>query len=145
MYQLRNLINRRNVTNDPSYNVDPSEDFFLTVVEAYIVNAAMDLFQMKTISDDPVYHNIFSNIANATSNDKQEALLQACNKVVTQYVDISFRRKESESDGVYSYTCEIISLGLLLLEFNDGIHEGDGDQILQCWKLFFPINKATKR
>ena len=42
MYQLRNLINRQNDTNDPSHNVDASEDFFLTIVEAYILNAVSD-------------------------------------------------------------------------------------------------------
>lgn len=54
MYHLRNLINRRNVTSDPSHNVDPSEDFFITIVEAYIFNAVMYLYQMKSLSDDPV-------------------------------------------------------------------------------------------
>lgn len=147
MYQVRNFNNCRNVTNDPSHNVDASEDFYHTVVETYILNAAIDMFMMKSLYDTPVDPNIFSGIENANLRDKREAILQASRKVVAQYVDISFteRKKDSEADGVYSYTCEVISLGLLLLEFNDGIHEGNGDRILRCWKLFFPIFKASKR
>ncbi len=33
LFQLRNLINRRNVRKDPSDNVNVCEDFFLTVTE----------------------------------------------------------------------------------------------------------------
>ena len=47
--------------------------------------------------------------------------------------------------GVYAYTCEVISLGLLLKEFNDAIREGDGRRIHRCWKFFLPIIKACDR
>ena len=145
MYHLRNLINRRNVTSDPSHNVDPSEDFFITIVEAYILNAAMDLYQMKSLSDDPVDPSLFSNI-DYNKSEKREALLKASEKVISKFVDISLETKiQRTSDGIYSYTCEVISLGLLLLEFNDAVHEGDGERILRCWKFFFPIFKASKR
>ena len=53
IYQLRNLIKWR---HDLPHNVDASEDFFLTIVEVSILNAAMDLFlfQMKSLSDHPI-------------------------------------------------------------------------------------------
>lgn len=42
------------------------------------------------------------------------------------------------ADSVYAYACETLTLGLLLLEFNDGIREGDGNRVLAeqlkwCW------------
>ena len=38
-----------------------------------------------------------------------------------------------------------MSLGLLLIEFNDAIREGDGNRICRCWQFFLPVFKATKR
>ena len=36
----------------------------------------------------------------------------------------------------YDYTCQVISLSLLYLNFKDAVHEGDGDRVLS-WKYFF--------
>ena len=32
-----------------------------------------------------------------------------------------------------------MSLGLLLMEFTDGIREGDGNRNIRCWRYFLPI------
>ena len=53
MYQLRNLVNRRNVVNDPKANEAACEDFMLTVTEAHILASAMELFEMETLTDSP--------------------------------------------------------------------------------------------
>lgn len=42
---------------------------------------------------------------------------------------------DTAPDGVFDYACAILNDGLLLLEFRDAIHEGDGGRILRCWKL----------
>ena len=42
----------------------------------------------------------------------------------------------TQVDTVYNYAREVISLGLLLFEFDDGVHEGDGDRIIRCWCFF---------
>ena len=36
-------------------------------------------------------------------------------------------------------------MGLLLIEFADSIREGDGERIICCWRVFFPIFKATNQ
>ena len=41
----------------------------------------------------------------------------------------------SAPDGLFNYACAILNDGLLLLEFRDAIHEGDGIQIMCCWKF----------
>ena len=53
LYQLRNLINRRNVVKKPMDDLAACEDFAITVVEAHIVSAAMVIFDMKTADDRP--------------------------------------------------------------------------------------------
>ena len=49
LYQLRNIINRRNVVKDPSQNVTACEDFFTLVVEAHIIAAATTVFGMRSL------------------------------------------------------------------------------------------------
>ncbi len=53
LVQLRNVINRRNVKKDPSDNMTACEDFFLLVVEAHILTAAMTVFGMRSVDDQP--------------------------------------------------------------------------------------------
>ncbi len=38
-------------------------------------------------------------------------------------------------DAVFDYSSTVLNDGLLMLEFRDAIHEGDGDRILRCWKF----------
>jgi len=38
-----------------------------------------------------------------------------------------------------------MSLGLLLMEFNDAVREGDGTRILRCWRYFLLLFKASGR
>ncbi len=52
LFQLRNLINRRNVKKDPSDNANACEDFFLTVTEGHILAAAMEVFEMTSLDDN---------------------------------------------------------------------------------------------
>ena len=42
MFQLRNLVNRRNIKKDPSYEVNASEAFFTTVVHGHIATRCCD-------------------------------------------------------------------------------------------------------
>ena len=78
LFQLRNLLNRRNVTNNPASNVAACEDFFLHVVEAHIVSACMTVFGMSTVSDTP----ISSMFPPGDSLQRREKLLEAINNVI---------------------------------------------------------------
>ena len=77
-------------------------------------------------------------------------MLLAVREVINRHVDISFNLSiretaSEECDSVYEYAREVLSLGLLLLEFVDAIREGDGSRILRCWQYFLPIFHATNR
>ncbi len=45
-------------------------------------------------------------------------------------------------DGV-TYARELLTLGLIWLQFYDAVKEGDGDRILLAWKILIPVFKAT--
>ena len=53
LLQLRNLINRRNVSGDTSGKFNATIDFFQLVVECHILAAAMHFFSMKSSDDTP--------------------------------------------------------------------------------------------
>jgi len=69
--------------------------------------------------------------------------------VIDKYIDLSTTFKEASSTGekssggtAYDYTCEVLSLGLLFLNFKDSIREGDGDRTLLIWKYLMLVFKV---
>lgn len=52
--------------------------------------------------------------------------------------------RENIPDGVFNYACCVLNDGLLLLEFRDAIHEGDGPRILRCWKFLLIYYRHAK-
>ena len=54
-------------------------------------------------------------------------------------------RKEESQDGIFNYSQEVMTLGLLCMEFEDAIREGDGLRLLRVWKLLLLIFKAAHR
>ena len=45
---------------------------------------------------------------------------------------------------MYDYECEVMSLGLLFMDFKDAIREGDGNRVL-IWKYLLLLFKASGR
>ena len=153
LYHLRNVINRRNVVNEPTKAVDACEEFFLVVVEAHIQSAAMAMFGMSATEGAPTNRQHFPLGAEKLApSERKQILLMAAGALVDKYVDLSLPGhgskkpvKSAERDGVLEYATDVLTLGLLLMEFNDAIREGDGNRICRCWQFFLPIFKATKR
>ena len=52
--QLRNLINRRNVTKSPKNDVNAAEDFLEVVVVGHILTAVMSYLGMSSLHDKPL-------------------------------------------------------------------------------------------
>ena len=155
-----NLINGRNVVKEPTDNVAASEDFIQLVVEAHILAAAMTVFNMKTLDDLPS-HEMFNISSEADNLRCRDVLLQATSLLVDMFMDITFvqgdearkrtKRKGRKSstntpdqDRVQAYASEVLSLGLLLMEFNDGVREGDGNRIIRCWHYTLLLFKANR-
>lgn len=150
LFQLRNLINRRNIVKDPTKDMNACEDFFTLVVEAHIVAAALATFKMSSVDDEPDCSTLFpEGCSELNSMQRRNVLLLAVGKVLDNFVDMSFGddnaspRAQGDNDRVQAYACDVLSLGLLYLEFKDAIQEGDGSRILRCWQYFLFIFKAT--
>lgn len=152
LFQLRNLINRRNIRKDPSSDVNASDDFFRTVTEGHIVSAAMEVFDMTSMDSTPSTTFFPKDMLKKSTNERQQILTSAVQKVVSKYVDLSYHTQEDNSageevasDSVQEYAREVLSLGLLYFEFCDAIQEGDGSRILRCWRYLLLIFRAARR
>ena len=47
------MVHRKNVRNDPEKDVNACEDFLLTTVQSHILSAAMTIFGMDSLDDQP--------------------------------------------------------------------------------------------
>lgn len=160
LYQLRNVINRRNITKDPSSNVSACEDFFLTTVHAHVLSACMTVFGMKSVKDRPAEKFFPRKTEKCDSLHRRRVLLDAINFVMDRYVDFSMededrgedkgkrgkgRKDQDTKDHVCEYAQDVLTMGLMYMEFVDAIREGDGGRILRCWQYLLLIFKATGR
>ena len=59
-------------------------------------------------------------------------LKRTCRQVCTCVQYWCFKEEKKKVDHVLEYTPEVMSLGLLLIEFDDTIHKGDGNHISRC-------------
>ena len=145
LYQLRNAINRRNVSGSCKTNVNACEDFFQLVVSGHILVAVMSDLGMSSVDDTPSPSMVPADAWMLSDEDRSSLLIGIARKVVDKYVDLSIQyssnAKSDADDTVYSYACETLSLGLLYLEFEDGINEGDGDRVLRVWKFLLLPSK----
>ena len=127
------------------------------VVEAHILSAAMALSGMSTIDSVATNTQYFPIVSeDLAPSERKQILLMAAksipDKFVDKFVDLMIHdvpflanHRDSGHDGVLEYASEVLTLGLLFMEFNDAIRVGDGNRICRCWQFLFLIFKATGR
>ena len=131
MSQLRYLINRTNVPAKPKENVNAADEIFQVVVVGHLIAAALN---MNTINDSPSSTHF---LLLQEEHDIQSIFNSAMVNMIRSYINITSFHDEiaKDQDKVRGYAREILSLGLLLLEFDDSIHEGDGERLKTIWKF----------
>ena len=149
LYQLRNAINRTNVSKpDKDYNA--CDDFFGLVLDARIVLAAMNLLKMSAPEGQPT-SRLIGDIENMWMEDddkRREILSGVALKVVDTFTDIMFLQPSRSSHGVDKvnmYAKQLLSLGCLYAELVDGIREGDGNRVIRCWRYLLPVFISSGR
>ncbi len=131
----------------PEKSVTPCEEFFLLVTEAHICSVAMQVFSMSTATDRPCTELFPEGCEKLNPQQRWNVLRLAVSKIVDQFVDISYPSPatKKDDDRVRAYAKEVLSLGLLLMEFMDAVREGDGERIIRCWKYFLLLFKSSER
>ena len=95
LYQLRNLINRRNVVSSPQDNLAACEEFYLLVVEDHILSAVFTVFKMNGFDDTPSVDFFPESFATASPSEQKSTFVRACTEVVNRYVDKKIRKGTS--------------------------------------------------
>ena len=129
LHQLKTILNHSAVPTDSASNMKAAEDFLLVVFHGHVVAAAN---AACPIPKTPRAHQLsVSHVADA---------------ILDSFVNMDYSAIEKDSsDGVVSYACELLFIGLLWHGFHDAIREGDGQRILVYWRYLLIIFKASKR
>lgn len=153
LYHLKILLNQHKVTFKDSKIKDfnACDDFFKVCVTSHIVAAAMELLNMETIDDAQPSNNALVPEDDwlQDSDIRRDTLYRVSHMIVSTYVDIeatfSSASVSKEDDKLLEYSRLVLSIGLLYMEFCDGIKEGDGTRILRCWRFMLLFFKSTNR
>ena len=145
--QLKHLINRTNIPEKPKQNVHAAEECFEVVVIGHFIAAALHHFKMNTIQDSPSSTFLDQLDADNDSTSQKELFNSAVIEMVSSYINISsYDDKDyKDNDQVRAYAREVLSLGALLLEFKDSVHEGDGERLLTVWKFLVLIFRSARK
>lgn len=158
MAQLRNVVDRCNVSADSDKDFNACDDFLVTVVDCHIIAAALNHLKMPSVSDEPSHDLLTESLWLEAKEKRSDILETVTREIVLRFIDTkpglsdqksrkSKKNKDAEKEGdkVYDYARELLSYGLLYKCFADSIREGDGKRILCCWKFLMLIFKAAKR
>ena len=150
LLQLRNPLNRSSVPNDRKKDVNAAEDFLQIVLIGHVVAAGMEVLGMTSMEDQP--NDIFPLSRSQLSKvEKQQVMAKIAHSVVTCFVNLTTlestegegKAGKGKKDGIHEYAKECQTFCLLKVEFDDAIHEGDGQRLIRCWKFLFLIFKAS--
>ena len=117
LYQLRNLLNRRNVVSVPLVDMNACEDFFYLVVTAHVISAAMGVLGMSCLSDSP-NEELLPDDQEMTSEAKNALLFSTITPIMTEFFNMTKcdGKKTHNIDGVQMYACDVFTLGLFYME-----------------------------
>lgn len=76
-----------------------------------------------------------------TSEERKAILKDISQQITDKFVDFSFATEDdiTSADKVFQYAKQVLSVGLFYIEFSDAIWEGDGENVLRCWRYMVPI------
>ena len=156
LYQLRNLLKRRSVKTKIKKDPTDAEEFFILVVEAYLITGAMKKFGMVNSEDTPTKIGKFDVKAfeECEPARRMEIFCGVIAEMLDEYLSLEWPASEEASaseeakesiDHKFEYTKEVITLGLFYIEFANSIKEGDGNRIIRCWRYFLLVFKSARR
>ena len=159
LYQLRNFINRRNVSTNVSHNYHHASAFMDLVGEGHVIAAALEFFGMEALDSycpriprgaakqDPhlrkrsLHHIVGEFIDEVIMNDMKRHLDMVARN--TQEAD------EDNQDGVHSYAVNVMKYCLLRRVNVTATRSGDGDRLIRHWKyamlLYDSVHKTKYR
>ena len=128
LFNIRNIINRRNISRRCKEDLNAHEDCFELVVTCHVLASVMCHCGMSSIAELPSSTVTSHDIWMESDTDRKAAVMDLASAVVEKYVDVSPHfstelddASSESSDRVHSYACETLILGLIYIEFHDAI------------------------
>ena len=148
LHQLRNLINRRNIVKMPKDDFHAYDDYFRLVLQCHVITAAMKVLGVEATTSSPP--DSLSNISARPVEDRKAILKLYADAIVGGFTNLGLLISDSQTmlsydDKILGYAIELLTLGLLYIEFTDAVKEGDGECVHRCWKFMFPLFKVSGR
>lgn len=94
LYQIRNFINCRNVSQTPKSDVNASEDFLEAVIISYILAVVMYYLGMSSFDDMPLSSIVSHDVWMEDDAFKGMVLSDISWHIVDQYVDLDTEFKD---------------------------------------------------
>lgn len=149
LFQLRNILNRRNISTKVKANVNAWEDFMDVITRGHILSATLEYLGMSSLDGTPNTQIVDKSIWMEDDEHRRKVLLEISMGIVNKYVDLAtdfsqLEEKDKQKGTIHTYACETLSLGLLLKEFKDAIREGDGNRVMASISSLFSSPLAIK-
>ena len=155
LFQLKELVNRKSFGKVPKNNMKATESFFEVVLFAHVI-AASNEFKSETADVNELAQKIVSNFVKLTVPPPNESTTSSteedseCDEENSSIEDADCDSEESaseegtETDYVFTYAVDLLTVTLLWYGFCDAIREGDGNRILRYWKFLLAIFRKEK-
>ena len=117
-------------------DVNACIDFITTIVKGHYLACACEISGVSQIDEQLVLPN---GILKASDPEKLAFISKIASMVVeccSLESSLTEDSRVDKQDGVYNYAKILCHYGSLAMEFRDAWHEGDGERVLRCWKLF---------
>ena len=157
LYQLRNLIDHRNVIKDVRNDMNATEDFFEAVGISHIIAVALHHFNMKDAKSVPQDPLSGVDIHGLSKDQKWMLLHDLISPIISKYVSTSLECPYQQmtmpenfsvtvsDDKVFEYACSVLSAAMFVYEFDDGVRQGDGDRMYRVWKYLLLLFRQFGR
>ena len=104
LYQIRNLIQRRNVGKKPKKDFNAHDSFFNLVTTSHILAAATEVLGMDNLDDTPCELLVPKDVHTLPKSDRSAILDHICHVIVHSYVDLHHSVKVRVQDPVSTVT-----------------------------------------
>ena len=127
LQQLQNLINRRNVVKTPKDDFNACNESFQLVLQCHVISAAIKMLGVETQTSTPPDNLKPQHISLCSTDERKATLKLYCHAIVDGFTNLQLNRTSnsdpivSYDDEVLGYAMELLTLGLLYVEFTDAV------------------------
>lgn len=116
-------------------------------MKGHVLQLMMEKFNLESLDGNPPSDSMFgAEFMKCNEKEKTAILTRAVGEIISEYThcfELEQSQNVKDTDHVMAYAKELLTLGMLYMEYIDAIREGDGTRILRCWRFLLLIFKAT--